>query len=137
MIAAEAEPETCGHCGQPFPSASRGIAADGTVLCHTGTVPPSDEPQDCHRQVTVYHHATDGLCCRPDWRPTIEELHELNLMPDVRVDVYAAYPLPDEARATHTPTGTIGTAIGPMASLRARAVLARKLAQLEARNARR
>lgn len=67
--------ETCGHCGRPFATAPRGTAADGTVLCHTGTIPPGDDPPDCFRLCTVYQHATDGSCC-PDgnispWRPSL------------------------------------------------------------------
>lgn len=55
---------TCGHCGRPITQASRGWAADGTVLCHTGTIPADVEPQDCYRLVTIYRHLTDGTCCR-------------------------------------------------------------------------
>lgn len=42
----------CAHCGRGL----RGFAvlADGSPVCHTGTVPPQDEPQDCYRLVTVY-----------------------------------------------------------------------------------
>jgi hypothetical protein len=117
----------CGHCGREIPAHQRAYA-NGVDLCHTGTMPPDCDPPDCYRLCTVYFHATDGLCCRTDWRPTVEELHELNLMPDVRVDVYTNGWDPPVARATHTPTGIIGTAIGHRADLRARAVLARKLA---------
>ena len=119
---------TCGHCGRPFESASRGTAADGTVLCHTGTIPPDAEPPDCCRLVTIYGHASDGLCCRSDRLPGADEIHALNEQPDVRVDVYTAWPLPARARATHTPTGIVATAVGPMADYRARVLLARKLA---------
>ena len=55
--------ETCGHCGRPITTAARGWAADGTVLCHTGTVPPDDDPPDCYRLVLIYRHAADGSCC--------------------------------------------------------------------------
>lgn len=54
----------CGHCHRPITQASRGIAADGTVLCHTGTLPPDAEPADCYRLVTQRGHAVDGSCCR-------------------------------------------------------------------------
>jgi len=59
----------CGHCDRPITQASRGIAADGTVLCHTGTLPPGNEPQDCYRLVTQYSHAADGSCCRDQPKP--------------------------------------------------------------------
>lgn len=66
------EPVTCGHCGREITQASRGWAADGTVLCHTGTIPPDAEPPDCYRLVEVYLHQPDGSCCRnqpaPPWR---------------------------------------------------------------------
>jgi hypothetical protein len=57
---------TCGHCGRPITTASRGWAADGTVLCHTGILTPDAESPDCYRLVTLLHHATDGRCCRDD-----------------------------------------------------------------------
>ena len=56
---------TCGHCGRPIMTAARGWAADGTALCHTGTIPPDSEPPDCYRLVTVHGHDADGACCRP------------------------------------------------------------------------
>lgn len=55
--------DTCGHCRRPIVTASRGWAADGTVLCHTGTLPPDADPPDCYRLATIYGHATDGSCC--------------------------------------------------------------------------
>lgn len=54
---------TCGHCRRPIATASRGWAADKTVLCHTGTLPPDAEPPDCYRLVTIYGHSTNGYCC--------------------------------------------------------------------------
>ena len=63
---------TCGHCGRPITTAARGWAADGTVLCHTGTIPPGNDPPDCFKLCTVYEHAPDGSCCRdqkpPPWK---------------------------------------------------------------------
>lgn len=68
---------TCGHCKRPITTASRGIAADGTVLCHTGTIPPRNDPPDCYRLVTIYQHATDGTCCRDDVRPPWKRLRDV------------------------------------------------------------
>lgn len=61
-----AEPVICGHCHRPIVQASRGIAADGADLCHTGTLPPDAEPADCYRLVTVHSHAANGSCCRKE-----------------------------------------------------------------------
>lgn len=44
----------CGHCKQPV--VGFGVAADGTLLCHT-------QMHDCYRLVTRYGHRTDGTCC--------------------------------------------------------------------------
>lgn len=54
---------TCGHCRRPIATAARGWAADKTVLCHTGTLPPVGYPPDCFRLAVIYGHATDGSCC--------------------------------------------------------------------------
>lgn len=41
----------CAHCGSPV----RGYAiTQGYQVCHTGTLPPQNEPLDCYRLVTVY-----------------------------------------------------------------------------------
>lgn len=41
----------CGHCGRP----RIGLGWVGDVrVCHTGTLPPQDDPIDCYRLVTVY-----------------------------------------------------------------------------------
>jgi hypothetical protein len=53
----------CGHCGRPIDTTARGNA-NGTWLCHTGTLPPNAEPRDCYRLVTVYGHSPEGSCCR-------------------------------------------------------------------------
>lgn len=55
----------CTHCDRPLGLPGIGVAADGSVLCHTGTVPATQDPPDCYRLVTVYRHTTDGACCRP------------------------------------------------------------------------
>jgi len=123
--------EHCGHCERPLIGAARGWAADSTLLCHTGTVPPDDDPPDCFRLVTVYQHVADGSCCRSDWYPDAEEAHRLGCMPDVRVDVYTNGTDPPAARAIHTATGTIAVAVGAVADLRARALLARKLTEAD------
>jgi hypothetical protein len=62
-VSVELEPATCGHCHREITTASRGWAADGTVLCHTGTLPPDGEPMDCYRLVLLHQHAADGTCC--------------------------------------------------------------------------
>lgn len=68
---AEADAEVCGHCRAPINAPSYGTASDGTPLCHTGTIPPSANPADCYRLVTVYGHDPDGTCClarpEPPW----------------------------------------------------------------------
>lgn len=64
------EPRMCGHCGRPITVG--GGFAGGVDLCHTGTVPPGDDPPDCYVLCTRYEHATDGSCCRdqkpPPWK---------------------------------------------------------------------
>lgn len=64
--------ETCGHCGQP---ANGYGTVNGVRLCHTGTIPPGNDPPDCYRLCTVYQHATDGSCCPggniSPWRPSL------------------------------------------------------------------
>lgn len=58
------EAETCGHCGRPITQASRGWAADGTMLCHTGIIPAIAQPMDCYKLVTQQGHDPGGACCR-------------------------------------------------------------------------
>ncbi len=41
----------CGHCGNPRNGLGR---VGGVRVCHTGTLPPTDDPIDCYRLVTVY-----------------------------------------------------------------------------------
>ena len=53
----------CGHCGKPITTADFGFVG-GATLCHTGTLPPSADPADCYRLVTVYGHRADGECCQ-------------------------------------------------------------------------
>jgi hypothetical protein len=68
-----AETETCGHCGRPITTAARGWAADGTMLCHTGIIPPIAQPMDCYILVTRDGHSATGECCRTpalDWHGT-------------------------------------------------------------------
>lgn len=62
-LRAEPGAPKCGHCGRP----RRGYGfADGTALCHTGTLPPDAEPAYCYRLVTQRGHAADGSCCRKE-----------------------------------------------------------------------
>lgn len=65
---------TCGHCGREIPPHQRAFA-NGVDLCHTGTIPPGEDPPDCYRAVTIYRHSPDGSCCRErawPWHPGIE-----------------------------------------------------------------
>ena len=55
----------CGHCGRPLTPQSGYGFARGVELCHTGTMPPTADPPDCYRLVTVWAHKPDGACCRP------------------------------------------------------------------------
>lgn len=43
----------CAHCWRPL-TGSTGVLEDGSVVCHTGTVPGDEGPPDCYRLVTVY-----------------------------------------------------------------------------------
>lgn len=43
----------CAHCWRPL-TLSTGTLADGSRVCHTGTLPGDDGPPDCYRLVTVY-----------------------------------------------------------------------------------
>lgn len=63
---------SCAHCHRPL--YGFGVAADGSVLCHT------DDPRvDCYRLVTVYRHKTDGSCCRISGRGmSVEEQERMD-----------------------------------------------------------
>lgn len=52
----------CAHCHGLIPGPSRGGVGDNSY-CHTGTLPPDDDPVDCYRLVTVYGHDPLGACC--------------------------------------------------------------------------
>lgn len=52
--------ELCAHCAKPLGDSRFGIYF-GAKVCHTGTVPPTDEPADCYRLLSVYG---EDLGCR-------------------------------------------------------------------------
>ena len=101
--------EACGHCGRPITSASRGIAADGTVLCHTGTMPPIAQPMDCYRLVTIQGHQPNGECCRtPAVQWATAEIPVLALLPwSASLTTEQRTQMLDEAATATDPTGVI------------------------------
>lgn len=52
----------CAHCGRLL-GVSYGVV-NGEYLCHTGTVPPQEEPRDCYRLVTVYGEGLGSRICQ-------------------------------------------------------------------------